>query len=136
MLESAAHYYQVLAFFLLHSYRNIFLGTTGEPNSTVTCPVRVWRSITTSSPSLQKSQVAWKFIISVFSPSYVYSVLKIKDIHTGQAYDNHMTILHHSTDPIICLRSKMSGNISGPDTYNIQYHDYLLNSYYSWDTRS
>jgi hypothetical protein len=44
--------------------------------------------------------------------------------------------MHHSVALIIHLRIEMSGNTSGPDTYNIQDYGYHLDCYYNWDTIS
>jgi hypothetical protein len=62
-----------------------------------------------------------------FSPLYVYSDFNLKCIHTRHSY---RAFIHHSVAPIILLRS----NIFGLDRHNIQIREYLLGSFYSWDT--
>ncbi len=71
------------------------------------------------------------YIYFFFSPSCVYSILKIKYIHTRHSYK---AFIHHSVAPIILLRNPESNNIYDLDRHSTQNRDYLLDCYYSWDT--
>jgi hypothetical protein len=82
-------------------------------------PVRVRRLF--SFPTKYRVKYFFKsfFILHMFIPFLNKLKTFIRDIH--------MAFIHHSVTPIIHLRIRESGNISGPDMGSIQGRGYQFN---------